>query len=84
MQKKPARNSVRTTIDIPAPLYRRLKAQAAASGRSVRELVLVGVRASLLQGQRPQPRKVQFPLVFSPGPDVELSNEKIYEHIQLP
>jgi hypothetical protein len=35
--------AVRTTVDIPAPLYRKLKEQAAAQGRSVRELILLGV-----------------------------------------
>src|SRR5690349_14043973 len=50
--------SVRTTVDIPAPLYRKLKEQAAAKGSSVRELVLSGVKSVLLQGQRPRPRRV--------------------------
>jgi hypothetical protein len=57
-------DSVRTTVDIPAPLYRKLKEQAAARGHSVRELVLAGVRSVLLQGQRPHPKiyeYVEFP-----------------------
>jgi hypothetical protein len=84
MNEDSVRDTVRTTVDIPAPLYRRLKAQAAASERSVRELVLAGVRASLLRGHRPRPKKVQFPLILSNGPKVELTNEEIYEHIQFP
>jgi hypothetical protein len=78
------RDSVRTTVDIPAPLYRKLKAQAAARGSSVRELVLAGVRVILLDGQRPQPRKIQFPLIRSKGPKVNLTNEQIYEHVEFP
>lgn len=78
------RDSVRTTVDIPAPLYRRLKAQAAANGRSVRELVLTGIKTVLLQGQRPRPNRVQFPLIASDGPKVNLTNEQIYEHIEFP
>ena len=31
---------IRTTVDIPASLYRKLKEQAAAQGRSIRELIL--------------------------------------------
>jgi len=77
-------DSVRTTVDIPAPLYRRLRAQAAANGRSVRELVLTGVKTVLLQGQRPRPKKVQFPLIVSDGPPVNLTNEQIYEHVEFP
>jgi hypothetical protein len=77
-------DSVRTTVDIPAHLYRRLKEQAAARGHSVRELVLAGVRSVLLQGQRPRAKKVRFPLIVSDGPKVDLTNEQIYEHIEFP
>jgi hypothetical protein len=59
---------VRTTVDIPAPLYRKLKEQAAAKGHSARELVLAGIRSVILQGQRPRPKRVQFPLIVSEGP----------------
>jgi plasmid stability protein len=77
-------DSVRTTVDIPEPLYRKLKAQAAANGRSVRELVLAGIRTVLLQGQRPRPRRVQFPLIVADGPKVVLTNEQISEHVEFP
>lgn len=76
--------SVRTTVDIPAPLYRTLKAQAAAQGRSVRELVLAGVRTILLQRERPRAKTVRFPLIVSDGPKVKLTNEQIYEHVEFP
>jgi hypothetical protein len=76
--------SVRTTVDIPAPLYRKLKEQAAEKGSSVRELVLAGVRSVLLQGRRPRQRRVRFPLIVSEGPKVDLSNEQIYEHVEFP
>lgn len=76
--------SVRTTVDIPASLYRKLKEQAAARGSSVRELVLAGVRVILINGQRPQAKKVEFPLIRSKGMQVDLTNEKIYEHVEFP
>jgi len=78
------KEAVRTTVDIPAPLYRKLKEQAAAQGRSVRELILLGVHATLLQGKRPRPRRVKFPLIVSEGPKVELTNEQMYEHVEFP
>jgi hypothetical protein len=78
------KEAVRTTVDIPAPLYRKLKEQAAAQGRSVRELILRGVHSTLLQGKRPRPRRVKFPLIVSEGPKVELTNEQIYEHVEFP
>ena len=76
--------SVRTTVDIPTSLYRRLKEQAAAQGRSVRELILAGAKSALLEGQRPRPKRVRFPLIVSKGPKVDLTNELIYEYVEFP
>jgi hypothetical protein len=76
--------AVRTTVDIPASLYRKLKEQAAAQGRSVRELILAGVRTTLLEGKRPRAKRVRFPLIVSKGPKVDLTNEQIYEHVEFP
>ncbi len=76
--------SVRTTVDIPAPLYRQLKEQAAARGCSIRELVLAGARTVLLKEERRRPRRVRFPLFGSDGPKVDLTNEQIYEYIEFP
>jgi len=76
--------SVRTTVDIPAPLYRKLKQQAAAQGRSVRQLVVAGVQSVLLESKRPRGRRVRLPLIVSKGPKVDLTNEQIYGHIEFP
>ncbi len=76
--------SVRTTVDIPALLYRKLKERAAARGRSVRELILAGVKTVLVEGQRPRPQRVRFPLIVSKGPKVNVTNEQIYEHVEFP
>lgn len=38
---------MRTTVDIPDPLYRKLKGKAAREGRSVKELILRGVEQEL-------------------------------------
>jgi hypothetical protein len=76
--------SVRTTVVIPRPLYRKVKQQATAKGCSVRELVLSGVNTVLLQGQRPRPKRVRFPLIGSEGPKVNVTNERIYEHLEFP
>jgi hypothetical protein len=76
--------AVRTTVDIPASLYRKLKEQAAAQGRSVRELILRGVRSSVPKGKRPRPKRVRFPLIVSKGPKVDLTSEQIYGHVEFP
>lgn len=76
--------SIRTTVDIPAPLYRKLKEQAAARGASVRQLVLAGVRTVLLQKQHRGSKRLEFPLIVSEGPKVDITNEAIYEHVEFP
>ena len=76
--------SIRTTVDIPAALYRKLKAQAAAQGRSTRELILSGIQKTLLQSHRPRLGRARFPVIVSSGPKVYLTNEQIYEHVEFP
>ena len=75
---------IRTTVDIPVLLYRRLKEQAAAQGCSARELILRGMEKVLLNPRQPTRRRVQFPLIRSKGPKVSLSSEQIYEHVEFP
>ena len=78
------KNMIRTTVDIPAPIYRRLKEQAADQGCSVRDLVMHGIERVLLNPQRPRRKPVKFPLIDSEGPKVELTNERLYELIEFP
>lgn len=78
------KNAVRTTVDIPAPVYRRLKEQAAGRGSSVRDLVMQGIEGVLLHPQRPKRKPVKFPLIESKGPKVKLTNERLYELIEFP
>ena len=77
-------DSVRTTVDIPAPLYRRLKQQAAAQGRSVRQLVVAGVENVLRESKRPRRRRLRLPVIVSKGPKVNVTNEQIYGDIEFP
>lgn len=80
-------DSVRTTIDIPAPLYKQLKEQAAASGKSIRELIIARASQVVSEQQANKPRKarrVKFPLIDSEGPPIDLTNEQIYEFIEFP
>ena len=76
--------AIRTTVDIPISLYRKLRAQAVAQGRSIRELNLLGERVTLVEGKRPPTRREKFPLIVSDGPKVDLTNEQIYEHFEFP
>ena len=76
--------SVRITVDIPAQVYRQLREQGDAQGRPVRELILAGIETVLLLGQRPQHRRVHFPLIRTKGPKVALTSEQICEHAGFP
>lgn len=76
---------MRTTVDIPDPIYRQLKSRAALQGRSVKELILHGVEAELNgeTGRRNRTR-ILLPLIKSKQPGrLRLSNKTINE-ILLP
>lgn len=75
---------MRTTVDIPDPLYRKLKTKAAGEGRTVKELILRGVETEL-QGKPRRRRYVTLPLIPSKNPgSVSLDNAKIFELIPFP
>jgi hypothetical protein len=75
---------MRTTVDIPDPLYRELKGKAASEGCSVKELILRGVEQELRvrSGRR---GRVRLPIVESKRPGtLKLDNAKIFEIIPFP
>ena len=74
-----------TTVDIPDPVYRRLKTRAASEGSSAKELILRGVELILKKGPRKSRRRVKLPLIRSKRPGtLELDNDRIYEIISFP
>jgi hypothetical protein len=76
---------MRTTVDIPDPVYRRLKSRAASEGSSAKELILRGVEQVLRERKRKSRRRVKLPIVRSKRPGrVDLDNAKIYEAISFP
>ena len=76
---------MRTTVDIPDPVYRRLKTRAASEGRSAKELILRGVEHVLRGNHHKAGRRVKLPIVRSKRPGkVRLDNAKIYEIISFP
>jgi hypothetical protein len=76
---------MRTTVDIPDAVYRRLKTRAASEGSSAKALILRGVEHVLkVRGQKSR-RRVALPIVRSKRPGaVQLDNVKIYEIISFP
>lgn len=76
---------MRTTVDIPDPVYRKLKSRAATEGSSTKELILRGVKQVLKRNGRRSRKRVKLPLIKSRQPGtLELDNEKIFEIISFP
>jgi len=72
---------MRTTVDIPDPIYRRLKSAAALRGCSVKELILRAVMMELAAAKKPRRRKtIRLPIIPSKRPGwLHLTNQKINE-----
>ena len=76
---------MRTTVDIPDAVYRRLKARAAREGLSAKALILRGVVRVLKEQPRRSHRRVTGPIVPSRRPGtMRLDNARIYEVISFP
>ena len=76
---------MRTTIDVPDPIYRRLKTLAAKEGRSIKGFILVAVEEALKPKTTSSATRVTLPLVKSTRPGtMQLDNAKIYEIIGFP
>jgi hypothetical protein len=70
---------MRTTIDIPDALYRRLKARAASEGKPAKALVLQAVE-QILTATPPAKRKIVIPVIPSKHPGtLTLDNARIYD-----
>jgi hypothetical protein len=75
---------MRTTIDIPGPLYRELKGKAAREGSTVKELILQSVQRHL-KGPRRRCTRVSLPIVPSKHPGtLDIDNDKIFDIIPFP
>lgn len=76
---------MRTTIDIPDAMYRRLKARAAGEGRSAKTLILRGVEQVLKASPTAAGRPVKLPIVPSKRPGtLRIDNARIYDVISFP
>ncbi|MCW5980567.1 MAG: ribbon-helix-helix protein, CopG family [Bryobacteraceae bacterium] len=69
---------MRTTIDLPDPLFRELKALAARRGASMKTLIRAAVEAELRRNQPTRGRRLKFPLRASVEPGtLRLTNAEI-------
>ncbi len=59
---------MRTTIDVPEPVFRKMKATAALRGVSLKDFVLGAVEREMAKKQAPRDYMVQVPLIRSKRP----------------
>jgi hypothetical protein len=83
---KPA--TIRTSIDLPRDLHRRIREAAARKGCSARKLILEGIERAVEETrvERPQRRlSLEESLVPPAGRHIRsLTNEEIYDLIEFP
>jgi hypothetical protein len=79
--------AIRTSIDMPRDLHRRLHEAAARRGCSARKLILAGIECAV-EGAKPsrpgQRLSLDQPLIRPAGRRINVSNEEAYELIELP
>jgi hypothetical protein len=81
-------DSIRTSIDLPRQLHRRLHAAAARRGCSARQLILASIEQAVAQSEPARPRRrlnLDVPLVAARGrKPFNLTNDQIYGLIEFP
>jgi hypothetical protein len=69
---------MRTTIDLPDPLFRELKAVAARRGASLKTVVRLAIEREIRKDEAKSGRRVKFPLLDSREPGtLNLTNAEI-------
>lgn len=80
-------NAIRTSIDLPRDLHRRLHEAAARNGCSARKLILAGIERAVEETRQTRPKRrlsLDKPLIPPAGRKLGLTNEEIYELIDFP
>lgn len=79
--------SIRTSIDLPRDLHRRLHEVAARKGCSARQIILASIEQAIEQAEPTRPsRRLRLdpPLIPARGRRIDLTSEQIYELVELP
>ena len=75
---------MRTTIDIPDAMYRRLKARAATEGQTAKAMILRAVE-QIMASKPVSAKKLKAPVIVSKQPGtMHLDNARIYDVISFP
>jgi hypothetical protein len=79
--------AIRTSIDLPRDLHRKLHEAAARKGCSARKLILAGIERAVEETRPTRPKRrlsLDTPLIPPAGRKLGMTNEEIYELIELP
>jgi metal-responsive CopG/Arc/MetJ family transcriptional regulator len=73
---------MRTTVDLPDPLFRQVKSAAALRGSSLKEFVQEALQQAVAGRRTVRHQKVHLPLVRSKHPGtLQLTNADIEDHL---
>jgi len=78
---------MRTSVELPDPVYREIKQRAASEGTTIREIILEGVTMRLRHGSAVKRKdgRPRFPIIRSNQPgSLKLGEEDAYEYIPFP
>jgi hypothetical protein len=81
------RTAIRTSIDLPRDLHRRLHEAAARKGCSARKLMLAGIERAVDETNPAGPKRrltLDESLVPPAGRRIDYTNEEIYDLIEFP
>ncbi len=79
--------AVRTSLDLPRDLHRRLHQAAARKGCSARKLMIEGIERAVEEAKSTRPKRrlsLDPPLIRPAGRRIRISNEEAYGLIELP
>ena len=79
--------AIRTSIDLPRDLHRRLHEAAARKGCSARKLILAGIEQAVSEPEPARPQRrltLDVSLVPPAGRTINPTNEELYDLIEFP
>ncbi len=76
---------MRTTVDIPDEIYRRLRVKAAEEGQTIRRIVLRAILREIDEPVAQRVPRLTEPILksYAPG-SIRIDNEQIYDLIGFP
>ncbi len=80
-------NAVRTSIDLPRDLHRRIHEAASRKGCSARKLILAGIERAVEEAKATRPTQrlsLDPPLIRPAGRRIRVTNDEAYDLIELP